>query len=58
MVKINIGKYFGTDGYRGEANVILTADNAYKIGKFLGYYYSKKTTGEKCRIDIGKDTRR
>ena len=53
-----MGKYFGTDGYRGEANVVLTADNAYKIGKFLGYYYSKKASGEKCRIAIGKDTRR
>ncbi len=53
-----MGKYFGTDGFRGEANVNLTADHAYKIGKFLGYYYSKKPNGEKCKIAIGKDTRR
>ena len=53
-----MGKYFGTDGYRGEANVGLTADDAFKVGKFLGYYFSKKPNGEKCRIAIGKDTRR
>ena len=54
-----MGKYFGTDGFRGEANVTLTAEHAYKIGRFLGWYYSKKkTNGEKCRIVIGKDTRR
>ena len=53
-----MGKYFGTDGFRGEANVTLTADLAYKVGKFLGYYYSKKSNGQKCRIAIGKDTRR
>lgn len=51
-----MGKYFGTDGFRGEANVTLTADHAFKIGKFLGYYYSKKN--KNCRIVIGKDTRR
>lgn len=53
-----MGKYFGTDGYRGEANVSLTADHAFKIGKFLGYYYTKKNNGKGCRIVIGKDTRR
>lgn len=53
-----MGKYFGTDGFRGEANITLTADLAYKVGKFLGYYYSKKPNGEKCKIAIGKDTRR
>ena len=53
-----MGKYFGTDGFRGEANISLTADMAYKVGKFLGYYYSKKPNGEKCKIAIGKDTRR
>lgn len=53
-----MGKYFGTDGFRGEANVDLTADQAYKIGKFLGYFYAKKKDGKKCRIAIGKDTRR
>ena len=51
-----MGRYFGTDGFRGEANVSLTADHAFKIGKFLGYYYSKKN--KNCRIVIGKDTRR
>ena len=52
-----MGKYFGTDGYRGEANVDLTADTAFKVGKFLAYYFSNKGTKE-CRIVIGKDTRR
>ena len=37
-----MGKYFGTDGYRGEANVNLTADDAFKVGKFLAYYFSEK----------------
>lgn len=53
-----MGKYFGTDGFRGEANVNLTAEHAYKIGRFLGWYYSrKKKPGDRCRILIGKDTR-
>ena len=52
-----MGKYFGTDGFRGEANVNLTADHAYKVGRFLGWYYSRdKEQGAK--IVIGKDTRR
>lgn len=51
-----MGKYFGTDGFRGEANVTLTADHAFKIGKFLGYYFSRNN--KECRIVIGKDTRR
>ena len=51
-----MGKYFGTDGFRGEANVSLTADHAFKIGKFLGYYYSRNN--KNCRVVIGKDTRR
>lgn len=51
-----MGKYFGTDGFRGEANISLTADHAFRIGKFLGYYYTKNN--QKCRIVIGKDTRR
>ena len=51
-----MGKYFGTDGFRGEANVGLTADHAFKIGKFLGYYYLQKNNN--CKIVIGKDTRR
>ncbi|MBQ0071963.1 MAG: phosphoglucosamine mutase, partial [Spirochaetales bacterium] len=57
-----MGKYFGTDGYRGEANIGLTADSAYKIGRFLGWYYKtkRKEDGnlENSRIVIGKDTRR
>lgn len=50
-----MGKYFGTDGFRGEANVTLTAEQAYKIGRYLGYLYGD---GHRCRIAIGKDTRR
>ena len=57
-----MGKYFGTDGFRGEANVNLTADHAYKVGRFLGWYYGelKRRAGseEPARIVIGKDTRR
>ena len=57
-----MGKYFGTDGYRGEANVTLTAENAYKVGRFLGWYYGelKRRAGDESapRIVIGKDTRR
>ena len=52
-----MGKYFGTDGFRGEANVDLTYEHAVKIGRFLGWYYGKKND-KKCRIVIGKDTRR
>ena len=57
-----MGKYFGTDGFRGEANVTLTADNAYKVGRFLGWYYKEKRkqagiTEPPCVV-IGKDTRR
>ena len=51
-----MGKYFGTDGFRGESNKGLTADHAYKIGRFLGWYYSQN--GKKAKIVIGKDTRR
>ena len=51
-----MGKYFGTDGFRGEANKGLTADHEYKIGRFLGWYYS--LNGKKAKIVIGKDTRR
>lgn len=50
-----MGKYFGTDGFRGEAGVELTADHAYRIGRFLGHYYQKP---QGARIVIGKDTRR
>ena len=52
-----MGKYFGTDGFRGEANVNLNVNHAFKIGRFIGWYYSK-LKGEKCRVVIGKDTRR
>lgn len=50
-----MGKYFGTDGFRGEANVVLTVEHAYKVGRYLGWYYSQN---HKARIVIGKDTRR
>ena len=50
-----MGKYFGTDGFRGEANVNLTVDHAFKVGRFLGWYYGQE---HKARIVIGKDTRR
>ena len=54
-----MGKYFGTDGFRGEANVGLTADHAYKIGRFLGWYYgTQKESDQPPRVVIGKDTRR
>ncbi len=53
-----MGKYFGTDGFRGEANKGLTVEHAYKIGRFLGWYYGLRTEGKKCRVVIGKDTRR
>ena len=53
-----MGKYFGTDGFRGEANVQLTVDNAFKVGRFLGWYYSRKHAEDSARIVIGKDTRR
>ena len=56
-------KYFGTDGFRGEANLNLTSMHAYKVGRFLGWYYSSKlsgcaSTGYRPKIVIGKDTRR
>ena len=57
-------KYFGTDGFRGESNKVLTAEHAYKVGRFLGWYYStaqfakKHVKGERAKIVIGKDTRR
>ena len=57
-----MGKYFGTDGFRGEAGITLTADHAYKVGRFLGWYYNalRERNGdtEPARIVIGKDTRR
>ena len=53
-----MGKYFGTDGFRGEANKNLTAEHAYKIGRFLGWYYRHEEEKERCKVVIGKDTRR
>ena len=50
-----MGKYFGTDGFRGEANVVLTVEHAFKVGRFLGWYYGQD---HKARVVIGKDTRR
>lgn len=50
-----MGKYFGTDGFRGEANVVLTVEHAFKVGRFLGWYYGRD---HKARVVIGKDTRR
>ena len=56
-----MGKYFGTDGFRGEANISLTADHAYKIGRFLGWYYGmlrqqqKNSKLIKIRINIKRD---
>ena len=57
-----MGRYFGTDGFRGEANVDLTADHAHRVGRFLGWYYGelKRRAGDETpvRVVIGKDTRR
>ena len=57
-----MGKYFGTDGFRGEANVNLTVDHAFQTGRFLGWYYGdlRRKNGQDgpARIVIGKDTRR
>ena len=50
-----MGRYFGTDGFRGKANEELTAQHAYEIGRFLGWYYGRN---ERARIVVGKDTRR
>lgn len=52
-----MGKYFGTDGFRGEANVTLNVEHAFKVGRFLGWYYGKDKK-ERCKVVIGKDTRR
>ena len=52
-----MGKYFGTDGFRGEANVDLTVERAYKVGRYLGYYYGKQHEDGKAHVVIGKDTR-
>ncbi len=53
-----MGKYFGTDGFRGEANVSLTVEHAYKVGRFLGYYFGQQKADGRARVVIGKDTRR
>ena len=50
-----MSKYFGTDGFRGEANIDLTVEHAFKIGRFLGWYFGQLRP---CRVVIGKDTRR
>ena len=52
-----MGKYFGTDGFRGEANVDLTVEHAYKVGRYLGWYFGKNKD-RKAKVLIGKDTRR
>ena len=52
---VEMGKYFGTDGFRGEANVVLTVEHAFKVGRYLGWYFGQD---HKARIVIGKDTRR
>jgi phosphoglucosamine mutase len=49
-----MSKYFGTDGFRGEANIDLTVDHAFKVGRFIGWYYGRN---HKCKVVIGKDTR-
>ena len=53
-----MGKYFGTDGFRGEANKDLTVEHAFKVGRYLGYYYGKKNPEGRAKVVIGKDTRR
>ena len=54
-----MGKYFGTDGFRGKAGEDLRSEHAFKIGRYLGWYYGQKhPDGERARIVIGKDTRR
>lgn len=50
-----MGKYFGTDGFRGEANVVLTVEHAFKVGRFIGWYFGQE---HRARVVIGKDTRR
>jgi len=55
MEDMEMGRYFGTDGFRGEANVTLNVEHAYKVGRYLGWYFGKN---HKARVVIGKDTRR
>ncbi len=59
MEELIMGKYFGTDGFRGEANVNLTVEHAFKVGRFIGWYYGQnKEDDHRVRVVIGKDTRR
>ena len=51
-----MGKYFGTDGFRGEAGITLTAEQAFRTGRYLGYHLNKQSQ-EKVKVVIGKDTR-
>ena len=53
-----MGKYFGTDGFRGKAGVDLTAEHAFKTGRYLGWYFGQQHTNDRAKIVIGKDTRR
>ena len=53
-----MGKYFGTDGFRGEANKELTAEKAFKVGRYIGWYYGQRHEDGRARVVIGKDTRR
>ena len=53
-----MGKYFGTDGFRGEANKTLTAQKAFRVGRYIGWYYGQQHDDKRARIIIGKDTRR
>jgi len=53
-----MGKYFGTDGFRGTANVNITVEHAFKVGRFIGWYYGKDKVDGRAKIVIGKDTRR
>ncbi len=53
-----MGKYFGTDGFRGEANKALTAQKAFRVGRYIGWYYGQQHDDKRAKIIIGKDTRR
>ena len=53
-----MGKYFGTDGFRGKAGEVLTAEHAFRTGRFLGWYYANRPASGTARIVLGKDTRR
>ena len=53
-----MGKYFGTDGFRGEANKALTAQKAFQVGRYIGWYYGQQHDDKRAKIIIGKDTRR